>query len=277
MRDKAEVIVVDNASPDFDVDDLRAAFPAVVFLPQESNTTYTKGNDIAASAARGEYILLLNPDTIIASDAIERGVAVLDAEPGLAAITARLLNPDGSLQRYYRRLPTLRDLPAFLLPPVFGHTPRGRRYLMLDDPFDRPTEVGQPPGAFIMLRRSSAPDPLLDPRYLNYGSDIALCRALLKNGAIEYRPEVQCVHERGAAGVRTTDVRERLRLHHDLTWGARLYFAEDASVLGRIYLESWLVVFWVGRVAQILITRPRRTFDAIGVALRALRGLRPAY
>lgn len=276
-REAAEVIVVDNASPEFDADEFRAAFPAVVFLPQESNTTYTNGNNIAASSASGEYVLLLNPDTVIAADAIAKAVKVLDAEPGLAGIAARLVNPDGSLQRYYRRLPTLRDLPAFLLPPVFGRTPRGRHYLMFDAPFDQPTKVGQPPGAFIFIRRASAPDPLLDPRYLNYCSDVALCRALWAKGSIEYRPEIVCIHERGGAGVRVADMNERLRLHHDLTWGARLYFAQDASFAGRIYLEFWLVLFWVIRVVQVLVTRPQYTLDAVRTAWRAMRGLRPAY
>ena len=111
-----EVIVVDNASPDFDEDALRREFPTVTLLAQSSNLTYTGGNNLAAGAARGEFILLLNPDTTIDPDAIQRGVAVMDAAPHVAAITGRLTNPDGSLQRYYRRLPTLLDIPTFLLP-----------------------------------------------------------------------------------------------------------------------------------------------------------------
>ena len=155
ISDRLEVIVVDNASADFDLMAMTNAYPDVSFISEPTNTTYTGGNNRAFEQATAELILMLNPDTRVEPEALERAVMHMDAEPHLAALSAYLIGPDGELQRYYRRLPRLRDVPVMLFEPIFARTARGRRFLMLDESFDQPTPVEDPPGAFILCRRSA--------------------------------------------------------------------------------------------------------------------------
>ncbi len=113
-----EIIVVDNASSDGSADMVRAEFPHVRLLAQARNTWFCGGNNIGIQAATGDYILLLNPDTIVQPGALERLTAFLDSHPDYTGATAQLRYPDGSIQRTCSHIPTY----AYLL---LEHTPLG--------------------------------------------------------------------------------------------------------------------------------------------------------
>ena len=274
--ERTETIVVDNASGDFDATAMASAYPWVTFLPQAENRTFTGGCNIGYARATGDVILLLNPDTELEPDAITNALARFDAPAPPAAQGAYLLNDDGSLQRYYRRLPGVLDIPVLLLGPLLARTARGRRYLMADERFVGVTAVDQPPGAFLMAPRALLGAVLLDPAYGNYMSDVDLCRRLRQHGPIVVADDVRVRHARGGAGVGTDDLAAQLQLRHDLTWGVRHYF-RGASRPARLYLEAWLRVFWILRLMQVGLRRPGWLGRALGVARRALRGEAPAY
>lgn len=272
-----QIIVVDNASPDFDESRLAARYPTVQFLPQSNNTTYTGGNNLAFGKATGKYILLLNPDTRVDGPAIANAIRHFDDDPRLVAQGAYLLDVDGRFQHYYRRLPRTRDVPVVLLWRQLGRTPLGRHYLMRDVDFGELTSVAQPPGAFIIVRREKCGDQLLDPGYFNFFSDVDLCDRLGANGEIAVADDVRCVHLRGGAGVGTRDPLRQLLLFQDLTWGARRYFRQRADTLGRAYLEVWLLLFWTLAAARAIAQGPTLAARALGIALDALRGRPPVY
>jgi GT2 family glycosyltransferase len=274
--ERTETIVVDNASTDFDATAMAMAHPWVTFVPQASNLTFTGGCNIAYQRATGDVVLLLNPDTEVEPDAIANALAHFDAPVPPAAQGAFLLNDDGSLQRYYRRLPGTLDIPVVLLGSLLAWTRRGRRYLMAGERFEGVTAVDQPPGAFLMAPRRLVGPALLDPGYRNYMSDVDLCRRLRQHGPIVVADDVRVHHARGGGGVGTADPAAQLRLRHDLTWGVRHYFRE-ASSPARAYLEAWLRVFWILRLVQVALRHPGWFGRAIGVARQALRGDAPAY
>lgn len=273
---QTQTIVVDNATGGFDPEAMVAAYPRVVWLPQTLNQTFTGGCNVGYERATGDFVLLLNPDTQLEPDALANALARFGAPQPPAAQGAYLLNDDGSLQRYYRRLPASLDIPVVLLGPLLAWTRRGKRYLMAEDLFEGVTAVEQPPGAFLMARRDMLGDRLLDPRYFNYLSDVDLCRRLRRHGPIVVGDDVRVRHARGGAGVGTDDPGAQLRLRHDLTWGVRQYF-HGASWPSRVYLEAWLRVFWTLRLGQIALRRPRWLGRALGVARRALSGEAPTY
>jgi GT2 family glycosyltransferase len=113
-----EIIVVDNASKDGSADMVRTAFPVVRLLAMERNTWFCGGNNIGIDAAGGDYVLLLNPDTIPAPDALSIMTDFLDSHPDYTGATAQLRYPDGSIQRTCSRIPTY----AYLL---LNHTSLG--------------------------------------------------------------------------------------------------------------------------------------------------------
>jgi hypothetical protein len=151
-----------------------------------------------------------------------------------------------------------------------------RRYRMADVAFDGPTDVEQPPGAFLLIRQDACPRPLLDRAYRNFFSDVELCRILRRLGTIRMEPDVRCFHVRGGAGLVTHDPVERARLHHDLIWGVQRYFRSVGAV-GRAWITAWTLAFWAIRLAQAaLIGR-----DHLAVSCRAARasvaGRPPSY
>lgn len=276
IADQLEVIVVDNASLDFDANTLSSRFPWVIWLPQSTNTTFTGGNNLAYERATSDLILMLNPDTRVEPQALERAVRHMRDSQDLSALGAYLIGPDGELQRYYRRIPTLRDLPAILFEPLFRNTARGRRYLMADEPLDGPTPVEDPPGAFLMVRKQNLGNWLLEPGYFNFVSDLELCERMNRCGLVVVFPDVRCHHQRAGAGIGTRDPRLRLRLYHDLTWGLRRFF-RDRAMLTSLTLNALLVPYWVVRLAMIGVRHPTAIPAGLGHATAALAGRPPRY
>ena len=277
IADRLETIVVDNASSGFDEYAMKRAYPGVRWLPQSANTTYTGGNNIAFDHSRAELILMLNPDTRVEPEALERAVMHMQASRGIVGLGAYLVGPDGKLQRYYRRLPQFEDLPVMLFERLLKNTQRGRRYLMLDETFESPTEVPQPPGAFLLFRRSVVGARLLDAEYFNFMSDLELCDRLNRAGPLIVFPDVRCHHLRGGAGVGTADSVSRLRLYQDLTWGVRRYFFARVGMGRRAVLNAMLIPYWIIRVVRLAITRPTELPSAVGMAASALSGRPPRY
>ncbi len=214
-----QVIVVDNATPGFEPDSIQLDDLDLTVLPQASNTTFTGGNNIGTGKARGRFLLMLNPDTRVDPEALERAVRHFDADPALVALGAWFVDVHGAFRPYYRRLPRLRDVPVVLIPRLLDWTPMARRYRMADETFATGTMVEQPAGAFLLARRSSCPRPLLDDGYLNFFSDVDLCRVLGEVGQIRVEPDVRCYHARGGAGLITHEPEARSRLHQDLRLG----------------------------------------------------------
>ncbi len=103
-----EVIVSDNGSTDGSPQYIRQHFPEVRVIENRANLAYAEGNNVGIRVAQGEYVLLLNPDTIILERALEKLVNYADSHPEAAAFGCRVLNPDGSFQDPARPLPTVR-------------------------------------------------------------------------------------------------------------------------------------------------------------------------
>jgi GT2 family glycosyltransferase len=105
-----EIIVVDNASSDGSAAMVRNKFPGVTLLTPEQNTWFCGGNNLGVQAAHGEYVLLLNPDTIAPPDALLTMTGFMDEHPDYAGATMQLRYPSGEIQRTCSRAPTYRYL-----------------------------------------------------------------------------------------------------------------------------------------------------------------------
>lgn len=153
-----EIIVVDNASSDGSAAMVRAEFPDVRLLGQAKNTWFCGGNNLGIQAAQHELILLLNPDTVVAPDALQKMTSFLAAHPDYAGVTARMVYPDGTVQKTCSRIPTF----AYLL---LNHTILGmifsgwKRRLnahqwYADWQRDSDFDVAVIPGSCTLMRRS---------------------------------------------------------------------------------------------------------------------------
>ncbi len=105
--ERFEVIVFDNASTDGSAAMISAEFPQVTLIDSPDNVGFAGGNNRAFEQARGDALLLLNPDTEVAPDAIPALLRVLDLAPDVGIVGANLFNPDGSPQRATGVFPNL--------------------------------------------------------------------------------------------------------------------------------------------------------------------------
>lgn len=193
-----EIIVVDNASSDDSVAMVKAKHPHVIVIANPINRGFTGGNNQGLAVARAPYVMVLNPDTEMVDDALDRLVAFLDSNPGVGAVGPQLLNPDRSIQPSRRRFPTTITAifeSTWLQP--FG--PRGllKRYYVEDVPPDRVQDVDWLTGACTVFRRA-----VLDrvggydeQTFFMYSEELDLCRRIQQAGwRIVFLPEAQVIH-----------------------------------------------------------------------------------
>jgi N-acetylglucosaminyl-diphospho-decaprenol L-rhamnosyltransferase len=220
-----EVVVVDNASIRFDEAAARRAYSGVQILVNATNAGFASASNRGLRLSSGRFVLLLNPDTVVAPDSLATMLAYMDARPEVACATARLELEDGSLDLACRRLfPTpIRSLYRItLLSRLF---PRSRRFgqynlTYLDDREE--TEIDAPCGAFMMVRREVVTDVgLLDEAYFMYGEDLDWAYRIKAAGwRIMYTPATTVQHRKRASSRR---FRQRtIRYFHD---GMRRFYA----------------------------------------------------
>jgi GT2 family glycosyltransferase len=198
-----ELIVVDNDSADGSVEMVREQFPQVRLVANTKNVGFGAANNQALELTDAEWIVLLNPDTLVEGAALARMLALLQAQPEVALVGCRLLNRDGSLQRWTAgTFPTLRNVASHYL---FGDRllPRAwrPRSLYLDRDAGTGSDVDWVSGACMAIRRTALQGQLLfDPRFFMYAEDMELCYRLKASGwRVRYEPSVSIVHYQGAS------------------------------------------------------------------------------
>ncbi len=189
-----EIIVVDNASTDGSAELVRREFPAVRLIASGANRGYAAGNNLALPIARGDFLALLNPDTLIADRALERLVDFLIARPQAGAVGPQLLDPAG---RYAIRnggwQPTLGTILAHAsgVSRLTSGRVRGLHTIA-----DRRQRVGWLSGACLVVRRATAESvgPLHEDWFL-YAEDVEWCDRIGRcSWELWYEPAACVVH-----------------------------------------------------------------------------------
>ena len=204
----AEVYVIDNHSKDGTVDYLRPLFPEVKFIAGKHNIGFARANNIVIRRSRSEYVLLLNPDTIVGEDVLRQCITAMDAHPETGALGVCMRNSCGQRAMESRRgLPT--PMTAFYkmcgLCARYPHSRRFGKYYMSYLPWDEPAQIEVVSGAFCMLRREAIDKVgALDEDYFMYGEDIDLSYRLLKAGYTNRYLPVEILHYKGESTVKTS-------------------------------------------------------------------------
>ena len=188
----AEVFVVDNASADDTVSYITQHYPWVKVIANDENLGFSRANNLAIRQAQGEYVLLLNPDTIVAEPTLRECCSLMDAHPQAGGVGVRMHNADGSLAPESRRaIPS----PWVSFLKMLGFT---KRYYMSHLPWDEPGRIEVISGAFFMLRRKALDQVgLLDEDFFMYGEDIDLSYRLLKGGWENWYQPSDIIHFKG--------------------------------------------------------------------------------
>ena len=243
-----EVIVADNASSDGSADMVRRRFPQVTLLETGANLWFSGGNNRALRAARGEYALILNPDTIVEPGALQTLVCYLDDHPGVGIATSRMVFPSGAVQRNCSRFPTY---PYLLLGHTFlGFLLRGRLaaiqremwYADWDRESTRAVEVA--PGSVLMGRaRLLERLGYFDERLKLYFSDDDLCRRTRDAGAeVHYVAEATLVHGEHASVSQVQRLATRTYFDDMFVFAHKYYGAQRAALLRALALPTRLAM-----------------------------------
>jgi N-acetylglucosaminyl-diphospho-decaprenol L-rhamnosyltransferase len=241
----AEVVVVDNASSDGSADMVRREFPAVRLVASDENLGYARGNNRGAAETSGRYLLILNPDTEVAGDALATMVHYLDEHPPVGAVGPQLRYADGTSQSSRRRFPT--PATAFwestLLQQWVPNNRAARRYHMADRPADAPQAVDWLVGAALMIRREAwrqiGP---LDESFFMYFEELDWCRRGRAAGwEIHYVPAAQVVHYEGKSSEQVVAART-IRFQRSKVRYFRKYYGAGWALVIRLFLLATFAV-----------------------------------
>ena len=197
-----EILVVDNNSEDGSVEMVTNEFPGVKLITNKVNWGFSVANNQAIKMSEGDFILLLNPDTIVERDTFSRCIKFMNCHPDAGAMGIRMINGKGSfLPESKRAFPTPASafFKIFGLSSLFPGSKLLNSYYLphIDDVETSITEVIS--GAFMLIRHEALDQSgLFDEDFFMYGEDIDLSYRLLQTGYNNYYvPEIQIVHFKG--------------------------------------------------------------------------------
>jgi len=192
-----EVIVVDNGSEDETCGIIEERFPEAVLIRNGFNAGFARANNLALRRARGEFVLLVNPDTAWKKGEVKEAIRFMKDHPGAGALGCRLLLEDGSRQKSNGNFPTLtRELKeTFGLSRLFPQSPWMKGVYLYEDSM-YPRSVDWVSGTFFLSdRRLLAEIGFFDERYFMYYEDIDLSRRIRdRRREVYYYPRIEVVH-----------------------------------------------------------------------------------
>lgn len=205
--DPVEVFVIDNASTDSSIQQLRQALPqnAPVNIEQNSqNLGFAKANNQVLQQVKGDYLLFLNPDCFVKADTLQQSRAVMDAYPDVGMAGVMVCNPDGSEQAGARRSvpsPWRSVIRILHLNKLFPNHPRFKSFVLTEEPLpNEPIELEGISGAYMFVRRTAlAQVGGLDEGYFLHCEDLDwFMRFREQNWKILFIPHIKVTHIKGA-------------------------------------------------------------------------------
>jgi len=197
-----DIWVVDNNSTDTSVTMVRQNFPQVNVIENKENVGFARANNQAIKKCTGDYILLLNPDTIVLQNAIEKTVDFMDKNSTIGICGCKVLNEDGTLQLACRRSIPNPHVAFFRLSGLSRLFPNSKimaQYNLTYLDSSQSHEVDAVSGAFLMIRRKVVDSiGMLDERFFMYGEELDWCLSTKMAGwKVMYYPDAEIIHYKG--------------------------------------------------------------------------------
>ncbi len=269
-----EVFVVDNNSVDGSRPMLREKFPEVRLINNSENVGFSRANNQAIREARGEYILLLNPDTVVEDSTFSRCVSYMDAHPEAGGLGVKMVDGKGHfLPESKRGLPT----PAVAFYKIVGLSalfPRSRmfgKYHLGYLDKDQVHEVDVLSGAFMMLRKSALDQVgLLDEDFFMYGEDIDLSYRITLGGYKNiYFPETRIIHYKGES-TKKSSINYVFVFYNAMVIFARKHFSKKNAGLFSFMIKT---AVWLRAFIAIMARAIKRIFLPLLDALLIFTGI----
>ncbi len=203
-----EIIVVDNASDDGSVEFIKSNYPQINLIVNNSNLGFGKANNLGMMQAEGNYILLINPDTIVAEDTFDKMIKFFEEHTEVGLAGCKILNPDGTLQLACRRSfpgPWTSFTKVTGLSNVFPKSKLFAKYNLTYLDENQSYEVDAISGSFMMMRKEVYQKVGgFDEQFFMYGEDLDLCYRIQKAGfKVFYFHDTQIIHYKGESTKRS--------------------------------------------------------------------------
>lgn len=255
-----EIIVVDNASTDGAIETLNRIYPDVITIPLERNLGFGAANNIGIERAAGEFVLILNPDTVVQEDTIRTMLEFMRATPDAVFAGCKIILPNGGYDPVSKRgfpSPWSSFCKVFGLSKLF---PKSRLFGGYNLTYIEPDETAQVDalsGCFMFCRAGTLAELRgFDTDYFMYGEDLDLCYRATKNGGkIYYYPATSILHLRGQSTRRSSI-------------DALAVFYEAMEIFARKHFRSNPPLLWMIRLGirtRRRIARILERFPSIGL------------
>jgi len=267
-----EIFVVDNASSDGSPDIIAKKFPDVKLIQNSENLGFAKANNQAMRLSQGQYVCVINPDTIVQENTFLQVIKFLEKNAQVGAVGCKILNPDGTLQLACRRsypTPWVAFTKIVGLARLFPTSKIFGRYnLTFLDP-EQTVEVEAISGSFMVVRRETIDQVgMFDESFFMYGEDLDWCFRIRKGGwGIYYLPTTQIVHFKGESSKKSPF--EQRRLFYE----AMHLFVKKHFGAGKALMPSWLLILavWIRAILSFVSTAVRKLmmplFDLLGLSV----------
>lgn len=254
------IVVVDNSSEDDTVDYLTNHYPDVQLIVNRENVGFAKANNQAVKACSSEYVLLLNPDTVVGEGTLRGCLAFMDGHPEAGGAGVRMLTREGNPAPESRRgIPT----PWVAMLKMLGFT---RRYYMSYLPWDKPCRIEVVSGAFFLLRKKALDEiGLLDEDFFMYGEDIDLSYRLLKGGWQNWYLPYDIIHFKGGSTQKTS-----FRYVHVFYQAMLIFFRKHYSHLGFFFSVPIKIAIYFRALLALIHIQSTRLRHFINPSSRCL-------
>ncbi len=262
-----EVILIDNASKDGTREMIHtfarensSRNVKILFRLNKKNRGFTHAVNQGLRHATGDYVLFLNPDVTLESEAVERMVKFLEVQPDIGVVAPQLLYPDGRIQKSCRHFPRYRDL-FFEMTGLSSLFPRSKFFnywKMGYFPHNRTRRVDQPQGACLLTtKRVVDTIGFWDERFFLFFSDVDWCRRVKRRRfKIYFYPDAKAVHQKGSSVYRHR-VKSLFYSHRDFIE----YFWKTKRKIWQ-WPVNWMVsvVLILAGILRMAVALPRQVF-----------------
>lgn len=259
---EVEVVVVDNASGDGSVEYLRPRFPEVRFLESSTNLGFGRASNWGYRESRGEYVLFLNPDTLLSEESLRGSIQFLEERPKAGALGIKMIDGAGKfLPESKRAFPD--PITAFYkiigLSRLFPRSPRFARYHLGHLSADANQVIDVVSGAFLMVRRAVLEQVgVFDEQFFMYGEDIDLSYRIQQAGYVNYYfAESAILHFKGES-----TQKQHLK-YVRLFYGAMSQFVRKHKLHNGIFTTGIQIAIGM----RALVSMIRRAIDRVGISL----------
>lgn len=249
----AEIIVVDNNSVDGTSEMMREKFPEVIYLYNKENVGFAKANNQGIAIAKGKYVLLLNPDTIVEEDTFEKCLRFMETHEDAGAVGVKMLDGKGNFLPESKRgfpSPRVAFYKAFGLARLFPTSKIFGGYHLGYLSENETHEVDVLAGAFMFIRKTALDKAgWLDESFFMYGEDIDLSYRIVKAGFKNYYfPDTRIIHYKGESTKKGTMNYVRM-FYQAMIIFAQKHFSSNAGfyilmLKAAIYLRALLSVVY---------------------------------